>query len=97
MKIRTYLNAGYSYEEAARKSLKVQSNDPARAGQIASKVSYFGEFGRYSVYAVHTRFDAVQWFVTDAEGVTDEQVRHREMPPVIRQESTYEAAVAGLQ
>jgi hypothetical protein len=76
---------------------KVQPNDPKRAGQDASKRHYFGEFNRYSVFAVHTRFDVVQWFVTDAESVTDAQVRAGELPAVIRQEATREAAMAGLQ
>ena len=76
---------------------KVQPNDPNRAGQDASKRQYFGAFDRYSVFAVHTRFDAVCWFVTDAEGITDDQVRAGEFPPVIRQEATREAAMAGLR
>jgi len=76
--------------------LKSETNNPARAGQDASKRRYFGECSRYAVFAVHTRFDAVQWFVTDAQGVTDEQVRRGELPPVIRQEPTYEAAIASL-
>jgi hypothetical protein len=76
---------------------KVEANDPTRAGQDASKRQYFGEFNRYSVFAVHTRFDAVQWFVTDAETITDAQVRAGQLPAVIRQETTREAAMAGLQ
>lgn len=78
-------------------SIKVQANDPGRAGQNASDAVLFGEFDRYAVFAVHTRFDAVSWFVVDAEGVTDAQVRAKQLPPVIRQEPTYEAAIADLQ
>jgi hypothetical protein len=76
---------------------KVEPNDPTRAGQDASKRQYFGEFGRYAVFAVHTRFDAVCWFVTDAESIADAQVRAGEFPAVIRQEATREAAMAGLR
>ena len=97
MNLRSYLNAGFTHEEAAQRSLKVEANDPKRAGRNASKTKYFGEFSRYAVFAVHTRFDAVSWFVTDAEGITDEQVKRGERAPVIRQEPTYEAAIAGLQ
>jgi len=74
-----------------------QVNDPKRAGQNASKVRYFGEFSRYAVFAVHTRDSAVCWFVTDAAGISDDEVRAGEFPPVIRQEPTYEAAIKGLE
>lgn len=96
MQLLSYLNAGYTHEEAVRKSLRVKPNDATRAGQDAGRRHYFGEFGRYCVVAVHTRFDAVCWFVMDAHGITDEQVRRGEFPPVIRQEATYEAAISGL-
>ena len=42
-------------------------NDPDRAGARASRLRKFGHHGRFAVYAVHTRGDAVQWFVQDAE------------------------------
>lgn len=43
-------------------------NDPSRAGQRASRRAlFFGPHKRFAVYAVHTRFEAVQWFVSDAE------------------------------
>ena len=67
-----------------------QINDPRRKGQRASKAFRVGEFGRYAVYAVHTRFDAPQWFVADAE------IDDGGMPAIIRQEETPEAALAGL-
>ena len=67
------------------------TNDARRAGQVAGGEEVFGEFSRFKVFAVHTRFDAVQWFVTDAEKVDDAG-----LPAVIRQESTREAALLGL-
>lgn len=66
-------------------------NDPSRAGQLASSRERFGEFGRYAVAPVHTRFDALQWFVWDAER-PDEDGR----ATIIRQEETREAAIAAL-
>ena len=66
-------------------------NDPRRPGQRASVSLTFGEFGRYMLYAVHTRFDAVSWFVQDAETPDAEGYA-----TVIRQEPTPELAVAGL-
>lgn len=72
--------------------MNVQPNDPSRAGQRASQRLIFGEFHRFAVFAIHTRFDAVEWFVTDAEK-TDPVT---EGPAVIRQEATMAEAVAGL-
>jgi len=67
-----------------------QDNNPKQAGELASsKVT----FGRYAVYAVHTRFDNVSWFVADAESV-DEVTGGS---AIIRQESSFETAVAGLE
>ena len=74
-------------------SAHVQANDPTRAGQSASEATIFGQFNRYRVEAIHTRFDAVDWFVFDAEWpdeVTGE-------PSVIRQASTRADAVLGLE
>ena len=71
---------------------KTLRNDPTNAGQLAGRKRLFGDYHRYAVYPVHTRFDAVEWFVADAD-VTDEVTGQ---PAVIRQEATEEAAVAGL-
>lgn len=68
------------------------ANDSRRAGCIAAKAERFGEFGRYRVAPVHTRFDAVQWFVWDAETVDDVTGG----AAVIRQAETRDKAVAGL-
>jgi len=68
------------------------TNLPRLAGSLASPKTIFGYGSRYAVYAVHTRFDAVEWFVDDAESVdpvTDGLA-------IIRQEATKEAAMEGL-
>lgn len=67
-------------------------NNPNLAGQKAGNPELFGECSRYAVYPVHTRFDAVQWFVADAE-LLDELTK---MPSIIRQADSREAAVKGL-
>ncbi len=46
-------------------------NQKCLAGQFASEKVLFGEFSRFALVAVHTRFEAVQWFVFDAEKVDD--------------------------
>jgi len=66
-------------------------NDPRKAGQFAGERERFGPFRRYAVAPVHTRFEAVQWFVWDAEAPTDDGLM-----AVIRQENTREDAMRGL-
>jgi hypothetical protein len=73
-----------------RKTLR---NDPSKAGQLAGRKRLFGEYHRYAVFPVHTRFDAVEWFVADAY-VTDEVTGQ---PGIIRQAATEAEAVAGLE
>ncbi|HEY5235144.1 MAG TPA: hypothetical protein VIJ14_03100 [Rhabdochlamydiaceae bacterium] len=70
---------------------KTITNDPLAAGSRAAQPKTFGEFNRYKVWPMHTRFEAVQWFVTDVE-----QKNELDLPLVIRQESTLEAAIKGL-
>lgn len=65
-------------------------NDPTRKGQLAARKRLFGDWHRYAVAPVHTRFDAVEWFVWDAH--TDANGH----PAVIRQASTEAEAVKGL-
>lgn len=77
-------------------SITAEANNPKRAGQNASNGwALFGENSRFKLFAVHTRFDAVQWFVTDAEKPAVD-ARGNSSPSVIRQEATKEAAVKGL-
>lgn len=70
----------------------VPSNNPALRGSLAAKKQRFGEGGRYAVAPVHTRFDAVEWFVWDAEHPLS-SLNHAE---VIRQADTLEEALRGL-
>lgn len=72
-------------------NLTAEKNDPLKKGQFASKKVLFGEHHRYCVFAVHTRFDAVQWFVNDAETLAKDGG-----PETIRQEDSLEAALEGL-
>jgi len=73
--------------------MNLQRNNPAFAGRLASDRRIFGEFGRYALAAVHTRFDAVTWMVFDAE--QEDEITGK--PKIIRQESTPELAVNGLE
>lgn len=66
-------------------------NDPARKGELADKKALFGNGCRYAVAPVFTRFDAVEWFVWDAE-LLDSNGK----PEVVRQEPTLELAIANL-
>jgi hypothetical protein len=67
-------------------------NSPNQRGSLASSKVRFGDFGRFAVAAVHTRFDAVAWFVWDAETPDD----ITDMPAVIRQAGTFSEAVGGM-
>lgn len=64
-------------------------NDIAKAGQIAKRKALFGDCSRYAVAPVHTRFDAVQWFVWDADNMDALTGK----PSVIRQEDSLEAVM----
>ena len=66
-------------------------NLPAQAGSLAGRKTFLRGH-RYAVAPVHTRFDAVQWFVWDAE-VIDPVTG---FAAVIRQAETQEEAVRGL-
>lgn len=66
-------------------------NDPAQAGRLASRKVTFGDLSRFAVAAVHTRFEAVQWFVWDADCPDEDGA-----PTVIRQADSFAKAGAGL-
>ncbi len=70
---------------------KVPTNNPDRKGQLAARKQFFGQFSRFAVAPVHTRFDAIEWFVWDASLAKD-----GELAPVIRQAATLEEAIRGL-
>jgi len=67
-------------------------NDPSRKGQLAAPKRLFGEYSRYAVAPVHTRFDAVAWFVWDAMSWEPDGTN----PAVVRQASTEAEATEGL-
>jgi hypothetical protein len=71
---------------------KVPANNPALKGQPAARKQLFGEHKRYAVWPVHTRFDAIQWFVADAEHPLSD-TSHAE---IIRQADTLAQALEGL-
>ena len=70
----------------------VPSNNPMLRGSLAAPKQFFGEFRRYAVAPVHTRFDAVEWFVWDAEHPLSTMQRAE----VIRQAATLDEALRGL-
>jgi hypothetical protein len=70
----------------------VPANDPSKKGRLAAPKQLFGDHHRYAVAPLHTRFDAIVWFVWDANIYADENGG----PDVIRQAETLEEAVAGL-
>ena len=67
------------------------ANNPALRGQPAARKVLFGGNSRYAVAPVHTRFDALQFFVWDAE--TDDGTG---CPQVIRQGDTLAEVLNGL-
>lgn len=75
---------------------KIEANDPGKAGQLAGKKMLFGDCSRYAVAPIHTRFNNLTWFVWDAEAISDSDLAQNHPVPVIRQEESFEAAVAGL-
>lgn len=66
-------------------------NDPSSKGQLAAAKRTFGPLKRYAVAPIHTRFDAVTWFVWDAEAYNEDGD-----PAIIRQADTLWDAVKGL-
>ena len=64
-------------------------NNPNFAGQLASKKVLFGGYSRFAIAPVHTRFDAVEWFVWDAEQIDPVTGG----PDVIAQDATKEQAM----
>ena len=72
--------------------MKNITNNPNLAGQLAARKELFGDYSRYAVAPIHTRFDAVEWFVWDAD-IIDPLTNK---PDVIRQAATKEEALLGL-
>ena len=73
-------------------NITAEANAPQFAGRQASAKVFFGEFSRFALFAVHTRFESVQWFVADGESLDKAGLAR-----IVRQAATPEQAVAGLQ
>jgi hypothetical protein len=72
--------------------LTAEPNNPALRGHRASRVLRFGPCSRYEVFAVHTRHDAVEWWVADTN-ITYGDGR----PMIIRQEPCFDQAIATVR
>ncbi len=68
------------------------TNNPMLRGSLAAPKQRFGDWGRYAIAPVHTRFEDLEWVVWDAE-VIDEATG---LAAVIRQAPTMEEALQGL-
>lgn len=71
---------------------KLPANNPSLKGQPAARKQFFGPRSRYAVAPMHTRFDALEWFVWDAEHNLSDMSRAE----VVRQAATLEEALSGL-
>lgn len=69
--------------------LTAEANNPGLRGHRASRILRFGPGGRFQVYAIHTRFDAVEWWVADTN-ITYGDGR----PWIIRQEPSFDEAIS---
>jgi hypothetical protein len=52
-------------------NLIYDSNDISKAGQRITTVLNFGDFSRYGLYAIHSRFGSPVWMLQDAETIDD--------------------------
>ena len=68
------------------------TNTPMLRGSLAAPKQRFGKFGHYAIAPIHTRFDAVDWVVWDAD-ITDEATG---LAAIIRQADTMDEALRGL-
>ena len=71
------------------KAPATSANNPSLKGQFASKKVLHGENNRFATFAVHTRFDAVQWFTADALRLDDKTG----LPEIVRHSATFEDAI----
>lgn len=70
----------------------LEANKPNLAGRKASNKTFFGQCARYALFAVHTRFESVEYVVTDAD-VLDEVTG---APAIIRQGNSVESVMFGF-
>ena len=69
------------------------TNNPVLKGSMAKRKMLFGDCSRYAVAPVHTRFDAVQWFVWDADNMDALTGK----PSIIRQADSLADAMLGFE
>jgi len=68
------------------------TNNPMLRGSLSAPKQRFGDFGRYTIAPIHTRFNAVEWVVWDADTI-DEATG---LAAIIRQTDTIDEALRGL-
>jgi len=89
MKTRKQIHSRF---EAMHRELRISRNNPELAGQLAGRKEFFGPNSRFAVAPVHTRFEAIEWFVWDSEQIDDVT----NGPKVIRQVATRALAIEGI-
>jgi hypothetical protein len=71
-------------DPADREDNTMTSTASELKGSLASRKVLFGEYNRYALYAIHIRFDAVEWFVAAAhidDGTGRPRSSARSTPP----------------
>jgi len=68
------------------------TNNPMLRGNLAAPKQRFGNHGHYAIAPIHTRFDAIEWLVWDAD-IIDEATG---LAAIIRQAGTMGATLRGL-
>jgi hypothetical protein len=65
-------------------------NNPNLAGQQAGKAEFYN-LSRFKLYPIHTRFNAIQWFIADAE--IEDDIGH---PAIVGQYDDKTEAIASI-
>lgn len=79
------------------KPRNIQINDTTKKGELATEKILFGEFYRYAIAGVHTRFENIVWFIWDANipdelyDYTNEEFGY--VPKIIYQAETWDEAI----
>ena len=67
------------------------TNNPMLRGSLAAPKQRFGKCGRYAIAPIHTRFNAIEWVIWDAD-IIDEATG---LAVIIRQACTMDEALRG--